>query len=111
MQVERNQSEDGAILVRLSGVVADVGQERLSISQFSEDDCAGPILIGLRDVTLLNSTGIGFLLQLNRQVKRLGGRLVLHSLPPYVRQVIDFMKLDKVLQIAKGEQDAHKMLS
>ena len=111
MQFERHQSENGAILLRLSGVVADIGQESLNANHFSEDDYANRILIGLRDVTLLNSTGIGFLLQLNRHVNRCGGQLVLHSLPPYVRQVIDFMKLDKVLRIAKGEQDARKMLT
>ena len=111
MQVECNQAEDGTMRIRLAGVVTDGRQTSLDDGGIGDSDYARPILVSFRDVTLLNSTGIGLLLQLNRRVRERGGQLVLHSLPPYIQQVISFMKLDKLLQIAKSEQEAHELLT
>lgn len=110
MRVERIESPNDAVILRFAGIVTDDSQRLLSPAELTEADFARRVLFCLRDVTLLNSTGIGFLLKLNKQVKDRGGKLILINLPPYVRQVIDFMKLAKVLSIAKSEAEAFEML-
>lgn len=110
MDITRQGSSDDAIVLRLAGVVVDDGRQVFDQAVLPDDDYARPIVVNLRDVTLLNSSGIGLLLRLQRSVKERGGKLVISNLSPQVRQAIDFMKLDKVLIIARDEQHAGEML-
>jgi anti-anti-sigma factor len=110
VQVERIPRNDDQIQLRLAGVVVDddrllLDEQLLSCSHYNRH-----VLVSLRDVTLLNSQGIGLLLSVHRTLDASGGKMVLYEVPVHVRQVIDYMKLDHVLRIAGGQQQAEAMV-
>jgi anti-anti-sigma factor len=110
VKVQRSETDDKTLLLRLTGVFSDERETKPDLGVLTSEDYARPLLVSLRDVTLLNSTGIGLLLNLNRQTKEHGGRLVLVNVPAYVRQVLDYMRLGNILLIAKTDQEASEML-
>jgi stage II sporulation protein AA (anti-sigma F factor antagonist) len=96
--------------LRFGGIVIDEGSQDLNASLLDASEYGRHILISLRNVTLLNSSGIGMLLKLRRAIHQQGGKMVLLDVPANVRQVIDFMKLGQILPIADSEQEAQEML-
>jgi anti-anti-sigma factor len=71
--------------------------------------CPALVLLDLSKVGYLNSTGISWLVLAHRRVEQGGGRLVLHSAQPFVRGVLDMMKLGSVLHLAADEPAARSL--
>lgn len=63
---------------------------------------AGPLLLDLSGVNYMDSSGVGTMVYLKRQVERCGGRLVLIGLRPRVRSVLEITHLDKFFTIASS---------
>jgi stage II sporulation protein AA (anti-sigma F factor antagonist) len=68
------------------------------------------ILLNLEKVSFIDSTGIGWLIDCNRQMKSAGGKLVLYSAPPRVREVFDLLKLGAVLNLRDNELAARQLV-
>jgi anti-anti-sigma factor len=71
--------------------------------------CPALVLLDLSKVGYINSTGISWLVLSHRRVEQGGGRLVLHSAQPFVRGVLDLMKLGTVLRLADDEPAARSL--
>jgi anti-anti-sigma regulatory factor len=110
VHVERIARDGDATYLRFGGIVTDDPRNDLDPGLVAPSDYGRGALLSLRDVTLLNSRGIGMLLKLNRAMKDAGGRMVLVDVPTSVQQVLRYMKLDDVLAIAGSEQEAEEML-
>lgn len=67
------------------------------------------ILVSLQKTEYIDSSGIGWLLALDKKIRAAGGQLILHSVPNDVQQVFGIMKLGKVLKIARDKQHAHSL--
>ena len=80
-------------------------------------DVIGPYIyrlsvsLNLDKTSYVDSSGISWLISINKQFKAAGGQLVLHSLPPSVRQVIELLKLQSILTLADDGVDAQKKLA
>jgi anti-anti-sigma factor len=68
------------------------------------------VALGLAEATFLDSSGMGWLLLCNKRFREAAGRLVIHSVPPLVMDVIKVMRLDQVLKIADDETAALALL-
>jgi stage II sporulation protein AA (anti-sigma F factor antagonist) len=68
--------------------------------------CPPTVLLDLSKVGYINSTGINWLILAHQRVQQGGGRLVLHSVQPFVRGVLDLMNLGTVLNLAADEPEA-----
>jgi hypothetical protein len=64
------------------------------------------VLLNLSSVTGMETSGINWLLTLQKRMDADGGRLVLHSLSPAARSVVRVLKLDCALKVAADESDA-----
>ena len=108
--------DDEAGLIRLScegnithkAIMADVDPIRLAIG---EGGLGANVLLSLEKTNFIDSSGISWLLVTHKSFKDAGGRLVLHSVPPMVDQVLRLMKLSLVLNIAADEAAARAMVS
>ena len=67
---------------------------------------ARKVLLNLDRTEWIDSSGISWLIVNHKRFQQAGGRLVLHSLPPRVSQVLQFCKMDRVFHIADDEADA-----
>ena len=68
---------------------------------------AGPVVLDLSGVDYMDSSGVGTMVYVKRQVERSGRRLVLVGLRPRVQSVLEITHLDKFFTIrASVEQVA-----
>lgn len=67
------------------------------------------VLLSLENATSLISTGIGWLLICHKHFVQAKGRLILHSVPPAVAEVLELISLHLVLNIAVDEAEAMRM--
>lgn len=87
--------------VRLRGEldVATADAFRRAVDQELDRGKVRDLHVHMAGVSLMDSTGLGVLLGRYRRIRRLGGRLVLVSPTPTVRQVVHLSGLHRVLEI------------
>jgi anti-anti-sigma factor len=67
---------------------------------------ARQVLLNLDKSGYIDSSGIGWLIACHRRFTAAGGRLILHSVPPMVEQVIHLLRLQNLLTIKSDLADA-----
>ena len=67
-------------------------------------------LLSMADVPFIDTRRIGWLLAAHQRFHEAGGRLVLHSVRLRSRESLEFLRLDRVLHIAKDEAAALESL-
>lgn len=96
-------SGEGATSVAASGRITretlDAGVSLESV--IGEDAFSGAVLLGLSDSDYMDSSGVGWLLQCHKRAQSAGGRLIVHSAPPMIDNLMRILKLEKVLALAK----------
>ena len=68
------------------------------------------ILLDLHGTEMVDTSGISWLLKNHRRAREGGGRLVLHSLPPMVGNVLKVLRMDQVFEVAADRAEARSML-
>ena len=105
------QEKSGIIRVAASGEAAALTFPSADSMLF--DEILGPdwasqrVLLNMDQVHYLNSSAIGWLLNVRKTFRAAGGRLVLHSLQPQVLRVLDMLKIGKVIPLAADLKEAH----
>lgn len=69
------------------------------------------LVLNLRNLDFVDSTGLGAILGRMRQVTSSGGRLVLSSVPPKVMSMLEMAGLASLIPIARTEEDAFRLAS
>ncbi len=64
------------------------------------------VLVDMAKTTFIDSSGIGWLITSHKRFKENGGMLVLHSIPPRVRQALDFLRIGSIIHLASDEKAA-----
>jgi cysteine synthase A len=64
------------------------------------------VLMDLARVTMINSQGVSWLLNCHKRLDEGGGRLIFHSVPPLIMEVLQFLRVGKVLTLASDEAAA-----
>jgi anti-anti-sigma factor len=68
-----------------------------------------PVLMDLGRVTYIDSSGVSWLLICHKHFVQSGGKLVIHSVPPLVDQVLQLLRLPLILHIAADEKAARAL--
>lgn len=67
------------------------------------------VLLDFARVTYIDSSAIGWLITCQRAFKQAGGTFILHTIQPHVRQILDVLKMGKILSLAENESAAQAM--
>lgn len=67
---------------------------------------ARKVVFGLANVEYIDSSGMSWLMACHKRCRKEGGKLVIHSVPPVVMEVIKILKFHQVLRLAKNEKAA-----
>lgn len=112
MHLEVLSETGGTIQVRCRGdvVIPDYGPDgdplaRLLGPQVYEST----VLLDMEKATFLDTTGVTWLVSCHRNFENAGGRLILHSLPLRVRNILRLLNLEGVLHIV-ADADAARFL-
>ena len=68
----------------------------------------GRVLLDLRLTRFIDSAAIGWLISAQRDFRRKGGVLVVHSIEPRVRRMLEMLKVEKVVTLLGDEDAARK---
>ena len=68
------------------------------------------VMISFAGATMIDSSGLGWLVVCQKRFKQAGGTMVLYELSPMVRQTIQIVRLDRVLQLAETLTEARRRL-
>ena len=74
----------------------------------SASKLSGPLLLDLSGVSHMDSSGVGTMVYVKREVERSGRRLVLIGLQPRVRSVLEITHLDKFFLIVQNVDEVPK---
>ena len=101
---ERDGITTVAIAGRITFGTLEPGQDPLVREM--PDIYSRRLLLDLSGTDYIDSTGVSWLLTCHKRCREAGGRLGLHSLNPLVKQVLQVLKLDRVLHIAENAEKA-----
>lgn len=69
------------------------------------------VILNMEDCTFIDSSAVGWLIASQKAFRTAGGQFVVHGVQPSVRQVIDLLKVGRVVQIVDSEEAAKAVLS
>ena len=75
------------------------------------DRQAPKVLIDLKKVGYIDSSGLATFVELFQKMKQYSGKLALFNLAPSVRSVFEIAKLDTIFKLANSEQEAVSLVS
>ena len=64
------------------------------------------VLLDMDKADYIDSSAVGWLIGSHKAFKEGGGSLVIHSVQPSVRQILDLLKIDRVVPICADESQA-----
>lgn len=110
MEVRTIESQDGWLQYALLGEItcrarAEHPRDCLSPLGLQADSIDRNVVLDFSDATFLDSSGIGWLLSVNRAVKERGHRLAVVSVPPLIQRVMAMMRLGEVLTVCANTSD------
>jgi anti-sigma B factor antagonist len=106
---ERDGVTTVAITGRITFSTLEPGQDPLAPQ--APGIYSRPVALDLSGTDYIDSTGVSWLLTAHKRCREGGGKLVLHSINPLVKQVLGVLKLDRVLQLAENAEKAHAQLN
>lgn len=68
------------------------------------------VLLDMSDTQYIDSSAIGWLIGSAKQLKDGGGRLVVYGVQPAVRQVLDLLKVGRVVPLVEDEVGARQVV-
>ena len=101
------REESGARILTLNGrLELTTGKElKEKVKEFC-DSGTTRIHLNMEQVDFINSSGLGALISIMKEVRLIKGRLTLSNLAPYVREIFDIMQLAHIFDIHETEQSA-----
>jgi len=84
------------------------GQFRQEISQLVEDN-ANVVLVDFKDVTFMDSSGLGALVLALKTVRASGGKMFICSVNDQIKMLFELTSMDRVFEIfaSRDEFDKH----
>jgi len=114
MHVSKEVDPRGCIQLQLHGLVTQANIERDAdplATVLQPEGLGHPLLLDLSNVLAMDSSGINYLLKLQKRVQLAGGTLILHSLSPIVRNVVRVLNLQTVFRVAHDQAQAHEWIA
>lgn len=107
------ERKEHALLVRLQGELDhhSAEQVRLLVDRELGKKGACNLILNLRGLTFMDSSGIGVILGRYRYLERLGRRMALCNVPKTVRKVLDISGVPKIIPVLTSEAAALVCLS
>jgi anti-anti-sigma factor len=103
--------KDGIIRVAVEGPItyeAVIAEKNPLAGLLGETWSSNRVLLNLERTHFIDSAAIGWLIATHKEFKASGGKFIVHSVRPPVRQVLDLLKVGKIVTLADSEDAARK---
>lgn len=100
------------LVVRLSGELDHHTSSRFRETVEAElnKEIARNLILNLKGLTFMDSSGLGVILGRYNQVKKSGGRLVICSVSPSAKKIIELSGLPRLVSLYRDEKEAIKKI-
>ena len=107
MKIQIKKGDAGVDLVELDGELDfhSSPEVRAELAKLVERQ-APKVMVELKNVNYIDSSGLATFVELFQKMKRYGGTLVLFNLTLGVRSVFEIAKLDTIFKLAATQKDA-----
>lgn len=106
------EQKDSVLLIRLEGELDHHTAEllRKQVEQQFAKKGLKHIVLNLEHLTFMDSSGLGVILGRYKQVKQLGGEMVVCAISPDVKRLFEMSGLFKIVRLEENEQFALQKL-
>ena len=110
MRLLRRDNIDGVERMEISGEVTRNGwvsddQDPL-VQLYGGDIYSQRVMMNLSKAAYIDSLGVDWLLKTHRRFQKAGGRMILHSPSEFCKQLLQMMRMNRVLEISPTETAA-----
>jgi stage II sporulation protein AA (anti-sigma F factor antagonist) len=100
------------LIIRLSGELDHHTAEELreKVTDTLEREAIRHIVLNLERLTFMDSSGLGVILGRYKQIKNLGGEMIVCAVSPTVKRLFDMSGLFKIIRLENNEQFALQTL-
>ncbi|MBQ9898951.1 MAG: STAS domain-containing protein [Ruminococcus sp.] len=93
--------ENGRAVARLSGEIDHHTSKELraQLDRYIITTQPSELTIDLRNITFMDSSGIGLIMGRSKLLRECGGRLEVHSPQPYIRRVLRLAGMERIVRI------------
>ena len=109
MQIQLLADEGNLVRMAIDGALDSlnaVADAEALVHLLNRKTLGRTVLMDLARVTSINSQGVSWMLNCHKSLADGGGRLIFHSVPPLIMEVLQFLRLSKVLALASDEAAA-----
>jgi anti-anti-sigma regulatory factor len=112
MDIQVRSVESDLICLSCRGMISHplAGGQGVPLHIPAGEGWEGMVLVNMHEAEYIDSSGIGWLLGLYRQVAKAGGVFALCAVPPRIADVLRLCQLDRVFSIWKDEDSARAAL-
>ena len=112
MKLTVESEVDGVVKVSVTGMISLATASTVEPlgDLLGDDPYAKKILLNVGSAERIDSSGIGWLVTCHKRTKEGGGKLVIHSVQPFVVNVLKVVRLDRFFEIAPNERQGTIML-
>ena len=112
LDVQMDVKENQILSVRLAGELdhhtSDQGREE--VSQAIEAHQIRYLILNLKQLDFMDSSGLGVILGRYKQIKQTGGEMIVCSITPTIERLFDLSGLFKIIRIEQSEEMALQRL-
>jgi anti-anti-sigma factor len=106
-----SQIHEGVWVLRLQGRFATGSDDELaSARNLLQENGIGNAVMDLSDVPYLDSTGLGFVVELHKYLASRGGQLFLADANQRVRDVLQMTRISEIVPLFRDVEDAETAL-
>ena len=112
MQLTVTKDDGEIVCVESTG---SIREEDVQVAVHPLESLLGPevfarkLLLNLEETNYVDSSGVGWLIGCHKRFQQAGGKLVVHSVPPTVRQVLRVLRIDSLLTVGASEAEARAL--
>lgn len=105
-------TKNNVLLIRLKGELDHHTAESLrqKVSETIEQHNIHHIVLNLKELTFMDSSGLGVILGRYKQIQSQGGEMVVCSISPAVKRLFDMSGLFKIIRLVDDEKYALETL-
>lgn len=102
------ESKNGVLVVRVEGELdaATAPVFREAVESALDKTMARDLILNLKGVGFIDSSGLGAILGRYRRVSQAGGRVCLGSVPSKTRRILDLSGIPRIIPIFESEAEA-----
>ncbi|KMK76107.1 anti-sigma F factor antagonist [Alkalihalobacillus pseudalcaliphilus] len=106
------EHKDHVLLIRLEGELDHHTAEllRTKVEDKLKQTNIKHIVLSLKQLTFMDSSGLGVILGRYKQIKSLGGEMVVCAISPSVKRLFEMSGLFKIIRLEENEQFALETL-